>query len=204
MQITTTGVGKDVIPALQNGQFDLVILDLGLPDIDGFDLLKAIRKNWPQLPVIILSGKQGADRKAIGFELEADDYLTKPYSTIELIARIKRHIRRSRSTSLVQPDKPDELRCKDFKLNLKTCLLIKNDKQIVLPAKIFKILKFFMEHPAQVFSKEQLYERCWDDGYFDSNTVHVYINKLRQLIENTPNNPNHLITVIGLGYRFDL
>lgn len=200
MRVTAVEEGKKAIPLLQNSIYHLVILDLILKDADGFDILKQIRRLWPDLPVLILSGRQEEEKKAIGFELEADDYLTKPYSSMELIARIKRHIRRYRGYD--RPPDCEVLCLGHLQLDLKKCLLFKKNREIPLPARLFKILKFFMENPGQVLSKEQIYDRCWDDSYYDENTVKVYIRKLRKSIEDDPDNPRYIKTIIGLGYRF--
>ncbi len=154
------------------------------------------------VPIIILSAKDTDSDKALGLGLGADDYITKPFSVTEVLARIKANIRRNTQYAVIQPE-PKALLVKGaLVMNLDTYTLTKNDKPIELTIKEFEILKLFMQHPNKVYTKEQLYSLVWKDAYLgDENAVNVHISRLRSKIEEDPRNPLYILTVWGIGYK---
>ena len=175
---------------------ELVILDLMLGVPDGFDILKIIRVEKPEIAVIILSAKNDDYDKVMGFGLGADDYVTKPFSIMELMARIAVRLRRTSSK------KQNNICHGALKLDLEGCLLYKDEKKISLSAHEFFLMKLFMENPGRVFTKAQLYNLVWGGDAFEDNTIMVQISRLRDKIEKDSANPEYLLTIRGLGYKF--
>ena len=202
ISVTCISDGSSMPELLKKGDYDLLLLDLHLGNTDGFDLLREIRTAHPSLPVLILSARKESHKIVLGFGLGADDYITKPFINEELIARIKGNIRRSRIQQRQQHDNSDILDCSCFSLDCRQFILSKNGKNIELPSRLMKMMIFFMKNPDRVYTKEQIYENVWDDNFFDEQTVVVYIQKLRQAIEDKADRPCHLLTVRGFGYKF--
>lgn len=180
---------------------DLVILDIMLPEKDGFDVLRLIRKE-SRTPIIMLSAKSEIIDKSVGFNLGADDYLTKPFSPVELILRVKALIRRS-----VTPENPcnalGTVEYRDFSINCKTREVIVREEQVDLTAKEFDLLCFLANHPEQVFTREQLFKELWEEDYVaDLGSISVFVRRIRTKIEKEPSKPKHLRTVWGVGYKF--
>jgi DNA-binding response OmpR family regulator len=195
--------GYEAIEFIKNGKFDLMILDIMMDGLDGFEVLRQIRTDNVYLPVIILSAREEDFDKVLGLGLGADDYVTKPFSPNELIARVKSQIRRQK---LIQGNVKEDLRTINsgvFSIDLNSYKITKNNLAIELSAKEFNLLKFFIENPDRVFTKQQIYENVWKDGYFDENTVTVYIRHLREKIEDNSNKPEYITTVWGIGYKFN-
>ncbi|HEX7064371.1 MAG TPA: response regulator transcription factor [Bacillales bacterium] len=191
-------MAKDIITS---GEFDLVILDLMIPYIDGLELLRIIRQTQ-QIPVLILSAKAEDTDKIVGLGLGADDYMTKPFSMSELIARVKAHLRRYLHFYQDGPDAVHHLQYGDLELHLDTYQCTVNHTTVDLTAKEFEILKLLMENPRKVFTKAQIFERVWKEDYItDENTVMVHIRRLRKKIEREPSNPRIIQTVWGIGYK---
>jgi DNA-binding response OmpR family regulator len=177
---------------------DLAILDVMMPRLDGFNLLIRIREK-STVPVIFLTARGEDADKVIGLGMGADDYLSKPFSMSELIARVGAQLRRSREYAL---PKEAALRYGALRVDRDACCAYRDDQPVELNAKEYKLLVYLMEHPERVFTKKQLYNAVWeDDFYFDDNTVMVHISHLRGRIESDPQNPEYIITVRGLGYK---
>jgi DNA-binding response OmpR family regulator len=186
---------------IKKDEYDLIILDIMMDDLDGFEVLKFIRQKNIYTPVMFLSARQEDHDKILGFGLGADDYVTKPFSPAELTARVKAHIRRNRERTLVTSETEpiiQGLLC----LNIKNYTFLKSGIPIELSATELKLLKFFMENPEQVFTKAQIYRNVWGDDFYDDNSVMVYIRHLREKIENNPKEPAIIQTVWGIGYKF--
>lgn len=182
--------------------FDLVLLDLMIPKMSGMDVLQQLRKS-SVVPVIILSAKDTETDKTLGLALGADDYITKPFSVAEVLARIKANIRRTTqyAPSPARPE-PAPLRAGDLTMDLDNYTVTKAGKRIELTAKEFEILKLLLRHPKKVYTKEQLYSLVWKDAYIgDENAVNVHISRLRNKIEDDPRNPRLVLTVWGIGYK---
>lgn len=189
------------LASIGQNQFDLVVLDIMMNDMDGYEVLQMIRKSHSCLPVVFLSARQEVSDKVLGFGLGADDYVTKPFSPAELTARVRAHIKRV-NTYTRQLNSNPELRIGDLCFNTKSMTLFKRGEVVNLSATEVKLVQFFMENPNQVFTKLQIYNHVWEDRYGDDNSVMVYISHLRDKIEDDPKNPQYVQTIRGIGYRF--
>jgi len=190
--------GREALACFFAEKPDLVILDVIMPEMDGFDFLRTIRKNH-DTPVIILSAKDELLDKTIGFTLEADDYVAKPFSPQELALRAKAVLKRSQKTR----HQGESIRIADLELNFTTHRLFVRGKRVDLTPKEFKLLAILIRHAGQILTREQLLKLAEDDPYIgDSNAVNVFINRLRQKIEKDPAKPEYLLTVRGIGYKF--
>ena len=196
--------GASALNLIKNNNFDLVILDIMMEGFDGFEVLKIIRSTNQYLHVIILSARDEDYDKVLGLGFGADDYVTKPFSHSEFIARVKSQLRRSVMSKNVVIEEPEMICSGEFTMDLKSYELVKNNTRIEMSAKEFKLFKFFLNNPDRIFTKRQIYENVWDDNYFDDNTLMVYIRHLREKIESDPNNPRYIITVRGIGYKYSL
>ncbi len=175
---------------------DLVLLDIMLPRIDGFDVCREIRRKL-DVPIIMLSAREAEADKVLGLELGADDYVTKPFSARELIARIKATLRRSQ----VQHGSKNILVCGELKLDLDRMILSKLGAEIELTSREFTLLAYMLKNLGRVFSREKLLEAVWGlDYYGDERTVDVTIRRLREKIEDHPSNPGYICTKRGTGY----
>ena len=192
--------GSEALLRLKKESFDLVILDIMMEDMDGYEVLKHIRKQYETMPVIFLSARQEEYDKVLGFGLGADDYVTKPFSPGEFTARVKAHLRREKRNSTIEKDQI--LKAGDIKLDLSTYTVFKGTQEVKLSGKELRLLQFFMEHPNKVFTKVQIYRQVWEQGIEDDNAVMVYISHLREKIEDDPKKPIYLQTIRGIGYKF--
>lgn len=200
--------GEEACRKFDSVHFHLVLLDLMIPKITGMDVMRHIRKS-SFVPVIILSAKDTESDKTLGFALGADDYITKPFSVVEALARIKANIRRAMQYDNTEPQpavsgKTEEevITVGELTMNLSNYTLAKNGKPVELTAKEFEILKLLMQNPKKVYTKEQLYSLVWNDAYFgDENAVNVHISRLRNKIEEDSRNPRYVLTVWGIGYK---
>ncbi|MEL7563540.1 MAG: response regulator transcription factor [Dehalobacterium sp.] len=190
--------------ALQ-GNYNIIILDLMLPEIDGFEVCRTIRKNI-DIPIIIVSAKNEDIDKIRGLGLGADDYMTKPFSPAELVARIKSHIARYNrlvNQRTIAPN--EEIKIKNMLINKKSRRVFLNGKEVQLTTKEFDLLLFLVENPERVFSKEQIFEKIWGmENLGDLTTVAVHIRKIREKIEEDTNKPEYIETVWGAGYRLSI
>jgi len=186
---------------LEFSNFDLIILDLMLPYVNGLDLCRLVRHDGNSVPILMLSAKGSETDRVVGLEVGADDYLTKPFGMRELIARCRALLRRHRHA---QPQ-PQESTLKFHEVTLypQECRVTVRGGEINLSPKEFRILELFMSHPRRVWSREQLIERVWGPDFMgDSKTVDVHIRWLREKLEADPSHPEYLMTVRGFGYRF--
>lgn len=193
--------GDDAYSLFQNKSIDLAILDLMLPGTDGFELCRRIRKE-SNIPIIILSAKKSDSDKILALGLGADDYIVKPFSPRELIARIKSIFRRVDELSNYNPSQ-DLIEVNDLKIDtLGHSVTLKEDK-VDLSVKEYDILLFLINHSNQALSREKIFNKVWGyDNYGDINTVTVHVRKLREKIEEDPSNPKYIETVWGIGYKF--
>lgn len=181
--------------------FDLVILDLMLPYVNGLDLCRLIRHEGSSVPILMLSAKGTETDRVVGLEVGADDYLTKPFGMRELVARCRALLRRHRRSQLQVQEAT--LRFHDIVLYPQECRVMIRGEEVNLSPKEFRILELFMSHPRRVWSREQLIERIWGPDFMgDSKTVDVHIRWLREKLELDPSRPEYLLTVRGFGYRF--
>lgn len=193
--VITAYDGQEALDKFDSEKIDLIILDLMLPVIDGMTVCKKIRQRH-EIPIIMLTAKDDYIDKTLGLEIGADDYMTKPFHTRELIARIKAVHRRFISNK----DKQDVIEFDSFRLNLLERTLYLDEKEIQVTAKEYEILKILVTNRGVVFSRERLYELAWNEMSFDTRTVDVHISKLREKIEQNPSNPQIIKTKWGVGY----
>ncbi len=193
--------GVDAVQKLQSESFKLVILDIMMPLADGYEVLQEIRETG-DMPVLILSAKCREMDKIIGLGLGADDYMTKPFGTGELIARVKAQLRRYRKFSAEIDKNANQIKHLDMEMDTSTFEVRIAGKATALTAKEFEILKLFMRNPKKVFTKSQLFKSIWGEDFLhDENTVMVHIRRLREKIEADPSNPKYIQTVWGIGYK---
>lgn len=179
--------------------FDLVILDVMLPRMSGLDLCKQLRRSGNDIPIILLTARGQEIDKVMGLELGADDYVTKPFSFMELIARVEAVLRRASKPV----DKSELVRVGDFVLDSKKCTASKSGKTLVLSPREFRLLEYLIDHRGEVVSRDQLLDSVWGyDNFPLSRTVDTHIAKLRQKIEDDPGNPRYIMTVHRAGYKF--
>ena len=192
--------GADALRRLDIGRFQMVILDLMMPEIDGYEVLRQIREKG-STPVLVLSAKNREADKIMGLGMGADDYLAKPFGVGELVARVRAQLRRCLDYS---PDVRDAgiIRRGEIEMNTQTYEVIVSSRPTALTAKEFELLKIFMLNPRQVFTKSQLFRSVWGGEYLnDENTIMVHIRRLREKIEDDPSSPRHIQTVWGIGYK---
>lgn len=193
--------GEEARSRFDSTAFSLVLLDLMIPKISGMDVMEHIRKN-SVVPIIIISAKDSETDKSLGLGLGADDYITKPFSVVEVLARIKANIRRTTQYDNASIVAPSVLAAGDLVMNLSDYTLVKNGKRVELTAKEFEILKLLLQNPKKVYTKEQIYSLVWKDAYCgDENAVNVHISRLRNKIGDDTRNPRYVLTVWGIGYK---
>lgn len=192
--------GEQACQKFDSNTYHIVLLDLMIPKISGMDVMKYIRKS-STVPIIIISAKDTEADKTLGLGLGADDYITKPFSVVEVLARVKANIRRT--TEYAAPlQEPEELSFRSLKMDLSNHTVTKNGVLLELTAKEFDILKLLLQNPKRVYTKAQIYSLIWNDVYVgDENAVNVHISRLRNKIEDNPRSPECVLTVWGIGYK---
>jgi DNA-binding response OmpR family regulator len=201
-EAAVAGNGQDGLQMMDILQPDYIILDIMLPDMDGIDVCREIRRR-NNIPILILSARGSDTDKVLGLGFGADDYMTKPFSLSELLARINAHFRRYDSLSK-ERDLTHLLRLSNLEIDKKAYKVTLNGNEVSLSAKEFELLFYLASHKNQVFSKSQLLDAIWGYAeYGDENTVTVYIRRLREKIEADPSHPSVLKTVWGVGYKFN-
>lgn len=184
---------------IHNDNYDLILLDLILPDMDGVELCKKIRAEDIRVPIIMVTSRKDEIDKVIGLEIGADDYITKPFSMRELLARIKAILRRASFDA----SKPEKYIFGNVSIDFKKFVALKEDKPIKLSATEFRILHYFIQHEGEVISRDKFLDDVWGyDSFPTTRTVDNFILSLRKKIEDNPAEPKHLITVHKIGYKF--
>jgi len=195
--------GDDTLRGLEAWQPDLIVLDVMLPGQDGFALCRRMRQGekLARTPIVFLTARSDEVDRVLGLEIGGDDYMTKPFSPRELLARIKAHLRRSEPEA---PPKPEELNVGPLRIDLGARRVYQGDREIDLTSTEFKLLEFFVAHPGRAWSRDQLLREVWGEQHFVTpRTVDVHIRRLREQIEEKPDEPVWLVTVRGFGYRFE-
>jgi len=195
--------GEATLRQLREWQPDLIILDVMLPGQDGFDLCRSIRKAEAisSTPVVFLTARSDEVDRVLGLEIGGDDYITKPFSPRELVARIKAHLRRADSGGAASDA---GIARGPFRVDRGARRVFLNEREIGLTSTEFKLLEFFLAHPGRAWSREQLLREIWGEQHFVTpRTVDVHIRRLREQIEDKPDEPGYLVTVRGFGYRFE-
>lgn len=200
------GDGAKVIGALKEGDYDLVLLDLMLPGMDGYDICRRIREEI-DIPILMVTARTEPADVIRGLGLGADDYITKPFDPSQLVARVRSHLKRyARLTGVREKkEREEQIVIGDVVLEPKTWKVWKKGQEVKLPNREFELLRFLVENPNHVFSKEALFEKIWGYDYVsDAATVAVHINRLREKIEDDARNPRIIETIWGAGYRLNL
>jgi DNA-binding response OmpR family regulator len=199
-QVQTFSDGMSASEALLQQLPDLVILDVMLPKLDGFALTRQLRDR-SDIPIILLTSRREETDRIAGLEMGADDYVVKPFSPQELVSRVRAVLRRTKSEE-IKAEAP--LTFSDLTIDPQTRLVTMKGREITLTAKEFDMLYWLARHPRQVFSRDQLLENIWGlSDYIDPSTVTVHVRRLREKIERDPANPLHIITIWGVGYKFE-
>ncbi len=199
-QVREAEDGIQAAAILAKEEIDLVLLDIMMPGIDGYQVLKKIRET-SNIPVMILSAKNQDIDKILGLDLGADDYLAKPFNPLEAMARINSNIRRFYSLG-AKGKEIKELKVRDLQLDTDSCTVSRNGKSIDLTSVEYRIMRLFMENPGKVFTKQQLFEEGWGEEYIVAdNSIMVCISKLRAKLSNE--NDAYIKTIRGLGYRME-
>ncbi|MTI82005.1 MAG: response regulator transcription factor [Firmicutes bacterium] len=192
--------GLDALTRVKEANPDLVLLDLMMPEIDGFETLRKLRE-FSNIPVIILTARDEEVDKVVGFRMGADDYQVKPFSPVEVALRVKAVLKRVGDNP--SKDKKNSLTFDQLVINYDKRMVKNSDTQIEMTPKEFELLWLMASHPNQVFTKGQLLDRIWDIAYEgDDNTVNVHIRRLRERLEENPSEPKYIKTVWGTGYKF--
>jgi two-component system response regulator RegX3 len=201
-QIESAASGPDGLAAFDKYNPDIILLDLMLPGMSGTDVCKSIRAK-SNVPIIMLTAKDAEVDKVVGLEVGADDYVTKPFSSPELIARIRAVLRRGSSEPRVVDE--DIIELGPIKLDIARHSVQVNSQEVTMPLKEFEVLEYLMENSGRVLTRGQLMDRIWGSNYVgDGKTLDVHIKRIRSKIEQDPANPKLLHTVRGLGYKFEV
>ena len=195
--------GEKALQLVRTKTPDLVVLDLMLPGIQGLEVCKRIRKvpETAAIPIIMLTAKGEEIDKVLGLEVGADDYITKPFSVKELLARVKAVLRRSEARRAA--DQEEVFESGGLRIDFKSYEVTVDGRKISLSPTEFRLLKFLSRNPGRVYSREQILDRVWgDDAFVEPRTVDVHVRRLRAQIEKDLNSPNYIVTVRGAGYKF--
>lgn len=205
-KVRIASAGDTGLQLAMDEKFDLIILDLMLPGVDGYEICKQVRQS-STVPILMCSAKKEEIDKIRGFGLGADDYIIKPFSVGELVARVKAHIARFERLTGDQPQKrfQEQVRIRDIVIDKLPRKVYVREKEIVFTTKEYDLLLYLASNPNQVFTKEQLFDSIWGmDSLGELPTVTVHISKLREKIELNPSKPQLIETIWGVGYRFNL
>lgn len=195
--------GAAAVEAAKATRYDLIIMDLMMPVMDGLEACMHIRQDDPTVPIIMLTAKSEDTDKLLGFEYGADDYITKPFNILVLKARIRALLRRSTLAAPAGAESAGVLRCADFTLDPEKRVARRGDREVDLTVKEFDVCEFLMRSPGKVFSREALLNTVWGYDYQgEERTVDVHIRRLREKLEHDPANPAHIVTKWGVGYYF--
>jgi DNA-binding response OmpR family regulator len=201
--VDIAATAEEALAACQTKKYDIILLDVMLPKQSGFDICPLIRQTT-DAPILFLTARTTDLDKLTGFALGGDDYITKPFNPLEVVARIKAHLRRynQHGRSASEPHTPVIYDFGRFQVDESAGELRVEGKPVPCPAQVFQLLLFFCRNPNRVFNKTQLYEQVWgEESFYDDNTVMVHIHRIRERIERDPSTPEYLVTVRGLGYK---
>lgn len=202
-QIDSALSGRTAIEKAAVHEYDLIILDVMLPDIDGFEVCRQIR-SFSFVPILFLTAKTSDLDKLTGLSIGGDDYITKPFNPLEVVARIKARFRREDVYQSSSEKAKQQLKFGELVIDRNAAKVMLSNRNVELTAKEFELLTFLAEHPNQVFTASQLYEKVWGmTSYGDDKTVTVYIMRLRTKIENDSKHPQLLLNLRGIGYKFN-
>jgi DNA-binding response OmpR family regulator len=199
--------GHEALRRIAEQQPDLVVLDLMLPGIDGLEVCRRLRERWP-IPVVMLTALGDETDRLAGFEIGADDYVTKPFSPRELAMRVRSVLRRSRAAAPDKPEAPGQadqgiLADRDVTIDLAAHEVRTSGKLVQLTSREYDLLVFLLRNPRQAFTREQLLSEVWGWTFGDTSTVTVHVRRLREKLEADPTLPKRIVTVWGVGYRYE-
>lgn len=200
METTIAGSGTAALQILSSQSFDLILMDVMLGDMEGFEVIKRLRSQGIKTPVIIVSGRNEDYDSLYGLSVGADDYITKPFRPLVLGAKVKALIRRNRDMIL---ENTSVLECGPFSYDYSTMRFYKGREELILSPREATMFLLLLQNPGQIFTKDMIYEKIWGTSVaVDDNAIMVYINRLRSKVEDDRQKPAHILTVRGLGYRF--
>lgn len=199
IEADTARSGAEAIELAVRGHYDLMLLDINMPGMDGFEVIQTLRGRGLKLPIMVVSGRTEDYDALYGLDIGADDYLTKPFNPVTLGAKVKALIRRSRGN---MTGTGGVLAAGPFRYDTSTLRFYKDGVEIVLSSKENAMMKLFLDNVNRIFTKDMIYDMIWGSSIVDENAIMVYINRLRQKIETDPARPTYIQTVRGLGYRF--
>ncbi len=202
LEVDAVGDGEGALACAGERWPDLVVLDLMLPRLDGFEVCRRLRAQAP-VPVIMLTARGDEDDRVLGLELGADDYVAKPFSPRELTARVKAVLRRANGTIAPAEQLPDSIETGDLRIDIVAREVFLREARLTLTAREFELLVFVASRPRHAFRREELLEHVWGYTYGDTSTVTVHVRRIREKVEANPSEPKHLLTVWGVGYRWD-
>lgn len=202
-KVILAGDGKKALELFKSDSPDLILLDIMIPEINGLEVCRKIRSLNEEVPILFLSSRSEYEDRICGLEAGADDYIIKPFDPGEVFARVKAHLRRKDVSSRQPRENASVIRVGDLELNMDNYTVFRNGEPVQLYTKEIQLLIFLMQHPDQVFSIEQIYDRIWgEDKFGDYSTVKVHISNLRKKLEKNPAKPQLIVTVRGFGYKF--
>jgi len=191
--------GIESLNNVKKNRYDLILMDINMKGMDGFETIKKLREQKINIPVIIVSGRKEDFDTLYGLDIGADDYVTKPFNPVTLGAKMKALIRRSKSA---ESETDQIIKAGPFSYNTSTLRFYKNGEEILLTSKENSMMKLFMDNVNRIFTKDVIYDMVWNNSIIDDNAIMVYINRLRQKIEDDPAKPKYIQNIRGLGYRF--
>lgn len=191
--------GKEGLKQAMDQEFQLIILDILLPGLNGFEVCKKLREAGKNTPILMLTAARTEEMdKVLGLEIGADDYVTKPIGSREMVARVKAILRRTRQRERIG----EVYEFSDISINFKSHEVLKSGKKLSLTALEFKLLKFFIEHKGEAVTRDTILDETWDDAIVSPRTIDPHIVHLRKKIENDPSHPEYIISIRGVGYKF--
>lgn len=191
--------GDAALQMRREKNYSLILIDIDLNGVDGFELIKKIRSSDNNIPIMMVSGRKEDFDAVYGLNIGADDYITKPFNPITLGAKIKALIRRSQTHD---SDNRNIIKAGPFTFNTSTLRFYKNKEEIYLTGKEIALMKLFIDNVDRIFPKDMIYDLIWGNSIVDENAIMVYINRLRQKIEDNPDHPKYIQNIRGIGYRF--
>lgn len=199
--------GQEALDKVKESSISLAVIDIMMPKLNGFQVIKEIRKEY-NIPVIILSARDDFSDKILGLDIGADDYMTKPFNPLELLARIQAQLRRFNELNRLgdsgDSSQPAMIELGKLRLDPGSCTLSKNGEPINLTSTEYRIIEYLIRNTGRVFTKRQIFEHVWNEAYYDDeNAIRVHISNLRDKIEDDPRTPRYLKTVRGLGYKIE-
>ncbi|OPY76609.1 MAG: Alkaline phosphatase synthesis transcriptional regulatory protein PhoP [Syntrophorhabdus sp. PtaU1.Bin058] len=204
-QVVSAFTGEEALDLIKTERPDLIILDLMLPGIEGLEVCRQVRSipQYAGIPILILSAKVTEVDRVLGLEMGANDYITKPFSVRELVSRVRVWLRKNHEPKQEVVSQEQVFSHKDLRINFERYEVTMGGKKILLSPKEMKLLFFFARNPGKVYSRDQLIDQIWGETFVIPRSVDVHISHLRRLIEKDPRKPAYIVTIPGVGYKFD-